>query len=436
MELFFHYPIVVNLSIEQRTKAEFPAVTVCNTNRMKSEYEPCLERDNDLSKCILIKVPGMGHGTGPLFLPERRNLLSCETHFSGRQHKNKIDEIEFLEKYSKLPIGYRMHFGYQQNELIRNCSFNGRLCEPSDFAMLTNDRYGNCYTFNKITVFRENTLMTSDVGSRSGLELVLVTNSNHSVPVSHTVGFRVVIHNPLDHPNPEKNGINIFPGYETQVSLKATVMKRLPAPYKDECVNYGGQERPFEGSQTFCMKACIQKYNHEKCGCIELMFRGMESWKLCNMTNSTDVCCLDNVMNDLATHGTDCNCPLPCQSTYFHEQQAFASWPSRAYFFKKNITTEDKFDTYKLSYSKVRIFFSTLERIVLEQQPMFLQSEIFSHLGGELGLWLGLSLVVLFELIEIIIHFGSLLLLNLKKNTIELHYKLFNKHQSELYVVK
>ncbi|GBN15835.1 hypothetical protein AVEN_209139-1 [Araneus ventricosus] len=175
--------------------------------------------------------------------------------------------------------------------------------------MLTNNRYGNCSTFNKFRKFRriflEKSLVISATGSRSGLELVLSTKPNHYFPVSDTIGFKIIIHDPLEHPNPEKNGINVVPGYETHVSLKTTLIKRLPAPYKDECVNYGSKERPFEGSQTICMKICILKYNYEKCICVELQFRGMMFWKLCAMTNYTEVCCLDKVMNDLAIPGTD-----------------------------------------------------------------------------------------------------------------------------------
>ncbi|GBL82088.1 FMRFamide-activated amiloride-sensitive sodium channel [Araneus ventricosus] len=416
MDLYFHYPVIMNLNVEQRTKVEFPAVIVCNLNRMKSEYEPCLQNENNLPKCAPRKPPRMFFkaGSGPLVLTERRNFLSCKSYFNGKKYNSTNDEAIFLEKYSQLPVGNRIRFGYQENELIINCSFNGRLCKPFPFSMLTNNRYGNCFTFNKFNMFLEKSLVTSATGSRSGLELVLSTNPNHSVPISHNVGFRIIIHHPLDAPNPEKNGINVVPGYETHVSLKTTLITRLPTPYKDECVNYGAKERPFEESQTICMKICIQKYNHEKCGCIELQFREMIFWKLCDMTNSTEVCCLDKVMNDLAILGTDCNCPLPCQSTYFHERIAIASWPSRIHYLKKYITENENFDIYRASHAKVRIFFSTMERTVYGQQPKFLQSEIFSHLGGELGLWLGLSLVALFELTEIIIHFVCLVLINFK----------------------
>ncbi|KAF8793544.1 Transposon Ty3-I Gag-Pol polyprotein like [Argiope bruennichi] len=135
----------------------------------------------------------------------------------------------------------------------------------------------------------------------------------------------------------KENGINVVPGYEIHITLKMTLMRRLPAPYKDDCVNYGGKERLFEGSQTACMKVCIQEYSYDKCGCVELMFRGRSFWRLCDMTHSKEVCYLDKEKST----------ELPC-----HDQVAVSSWPSRAHFSKRNITAKENFRIYRISRSR------------------------------------------------------------------------------------
>ncbi|GIX86166.1 FMRFamide-activated amiloride-sensitive sodium channel [Caerostris extrusa] len=58
----------------------------------------------------------------------------------------------------------------------------------------------------------------------------------------------------------------------------------------------------------------------------------------------------------------------------------------------------------KPSSKKLKVFYQTLEESFYKQEPMFQESELFSQLGGQLGLWLGISLVALFECVENISH--------------------------------
>ncbi|GIY16708.1 degenerin mec-10 [Caerostris darwini] len=184
-----------------------------------------------------------------------------------------------------------------------------------------NFRYGNCYTIN------DNKQMLASAGSSKGLELILNVEPEEYVSISHTIGLRIVIHNPMDNADPEGNGINIFPGYETDISLSQTIIRRLPAPYKDKCVSYA--DNAFQQSQTQCMQHCIQEYNYKQCGCVEPSLPSKLNVKRCTVKNTTELCCLDAVINNLAIHGVDCNCPFPCLTTYYNERLTMAKWPSK-----------------------------------------------------------------------------------------------------------
>ncbi|GIX77033.1 acid-sensing ion channel 2 [Caerostris extrusa] len=243
--------------------------------------------------------------------------------------------------------------------------------------------------------------MLASAGSSNGLELTLHVEPEEYASISHTIGMRIVIHNPMDNADPDGNGINIFPGYETDISLSQTIIRRLPAPYKDKCVSY--VDNPFQQSQTQCMQDCIQEYNYKHCGCVERSLPSKFNMKWCTVKNTTELCCLDAVINNLAIHGVDCKCPSPCLTTYYNERLTMAKWPSKAFFLEGSIGEDIKI--FRKSHAKVRISFSTLAIITYEQKPVFHESEIFSHLGGELGLWLGLSLIAVFELLEAFLYF-------------------------------
>ncbi|GIX91888.1 FMRFamide-activated amiloride-sensitive sodium channel [Caerostris darwini] len=73
---------------------------------------------------------------------------------------------------------------------------------------------------------------------------------------------------------------------------------------------------------------------------------------------------------------------------------------------KEDCTDDEEKDylSKKSQVVKLKVFYQTLEESFYKQEPMFQESELFSQLGGQLGLWLGISLVALFECVENISH--------------------------------
>ncbi|GIY36858.1 degenerin mec-10 [Caerostris extrusa] len=148
--------------------------------------------------------------------------------------------------------------------------------------------------------------------------------------------MRIEIHNPKDIPDPERNGFNIFPGYKSHITFSQTIIGRLPLPYKDKCFSYADNQGLFMESQMRCIQACIQEYNYMQCGCVEPLSPSKADLTKCNVINSTVLCCLDKVLNNLAFYGHNCKCPLPCLTTYYNKQQTSAKWPSKASFLQKS----------------------------------------------------------------------------------------------------
>ncbi|XP_055947091.1 degenerin-like protein unc-105 [Argiope bruennichi] len=378
--LYFEYPFVVSLQKEERSREYFPTVTICNLNRMKLEFgvnsSKYQNSDDELSISSLLQS-------------EKRSLTT----------RNKTDsktQQDFLANYFKLSPKIRQNFGYHFNEVVISCSFNFKHCK---FRHNLNMRYGNCFTFDGVNGNFKDPLNSKSVGLNNGLEMILKVDPVQYLPISHTVGMRIVIHDPSNEPNPEYRGITIAPGFETHVSLKQKEIHRLPFPYKDKCVLYGSEEQPLVRSRKQYTESCIQEFNFAACDCIEPTFWTTAKYKHCDTVNSTQATCLDNLIKDLAVEGTNCQYPPACVSIFYDEQIAKALWSSKAYFFKKHNHSESFFKKYRKSHAKVRILFSNLEKSKYEQKAKFLIPELLSCLGGEIGLWLRISLLVLREII-------------------------------------
>ncbi|KAG8174740.1 hypothetical protein JTE90_021290 [Oedothorax gibbosus] len=154
-----------------------------------------------------------------------------------------------------------------------------------------------------------------------------------------------------------------------------------------------------QSNQEVCIQMCVQERNYDSCGCVDPTFLipATLNFSLCDLRNETDICCLDRVDSG------SCDCPLPCVSTYYNEMVSTSTLMKSRY----NNTLLDEYSNNTRTdeinlYDRVdlKMYYSTLESSVYQQKKMFEESELFSHLGGELGLWLGLSLVALFEMMD------------------------------------
>ncbi|XP_055951458.1 degenerin mec-10-like [Argiope bruennichi] len=288
----------------------------------------------------------------------------------------------------------RRSFGMNTSMFMKNCSFNGKYCTDSRLSYFTDFRFGNCITFNKQKLGIK-PLRTSETGFGSGLKFDSHADQGHYQAIQHTVGFKLIIHNPMEIPSPEEDGVFINPGFEVFVSLKQIVNIRLPAPFKDDCMNYASESNGFKNKKE-CIRKCIQSKSYEKCGCIDQSLGVMNHLKQCDFRNVSESCCLDEVLDNMTLHGNICNCPLPCFSVSYNEKLSEALLVSR----ESGGFRDFMRPFIKNNYVKLNVFYSSLERRIYQQHPKFEESEFLSYIGNELSLWLGMSLMIVCEIFE------------------------------------
>ncbi|GIY36195.1 acid-sensing ion channel 1 [Caerostris extrusa] len=169
---YLQYPVNINLQVDQSKSLEFPAVTICNLNRLLQEYDG----RTDLGV--------------PLVLSESNSLYSCEktTNVSHTSDKNKDMKWQFLQEYYGMSETKRSKRGHKPLYYVTECSFKGQKCDKTHLTFFYNWQFGNCVTFNK-----NNSLRISEIGFGSGLTLMLDLESDYYLDTTHTVGAKVVI---------------------------------------------------------------------------------------------------------------------------------------------------------------------------------------------------------------------------------------------------
>ncbi|GFT51836.1 acid-sensing ion channel 1B [Nephila pilipes] len=386
INFYFLYPIVFTLEKVEEENLTFPPVSICNFNRIKLE---CID-SGELNSINEEPVTGT-----PLLLSERIHLFQCGNIQSSKRSKREKDRQRLLTNFYEMDEETRRLNGHEPFEFIKSCFFNRKICPENLTTSFENLRYGNCVTFNKKT--REmKPLYVSHIGPDSGLVLDLYLETSFYSPATESFGARVVIHDPNETPSPEEQGFNVGPGYEISVSLRQSIMYRLPTPFRDHCVDYEKRQGSSVRSQKDCVWTCIQTENFDKCGCIDQTLSVMNNLKHCNLTNQTQMCCLNDVLEKMSNSGPICDCPQPCRSISYNEILSRAIWPSKASILKESST----FQYLRDDKIRLNIFYSSLERTVYKQKAKFKGFELLSFLGCELGLWLGLSLLGMFDIFE------------------------------------
>ena len=159
----------------------------------------------------------------------------------------------------------------------------------------------------------------------------------------------------------------------------------------------------------------------------------------CDPWNMADLLCSARVRQEFQWGFKKCDCPNSCYSKTFSKEISSVSWPSEAFtshfvslMQRSNSSAVRKFINTLLSnrerssktelnekmrknFARIYVSFETLLYTKIEESPKYTLSMLFGSMGGNLGLWLGWSLLSFLELFQWLFNLSSILIINLKK---------------------
>lgn len=107
------------------------------------------------------------------------------------------------------------------------------------------------------------------------------------------------------------------------------------------------------------------------------------------------------------------DCPLECDSIKYNSFKSYAKYPSAAYasVLSKNSNIRAKYDNsntlnqtvLKQNMLELNVFYDKMDYYVFEEVANMKLTDLLSTIGGTLGLFLGISVLSLFEIIDIVL---------------------------------
>ena len=134
--------------------------------------------------------------------------------------------------------------------------------------------------------------------------------------------------------------------------------------------------------------------------------------------NNSDFQCFDTIFNEYDRQEKNCSCNPACNEFDFTSQISSSTWPSNQYWEDMAIhdlgiltSTDLKGPKHKLvekkaeiqeDYTRADVYYQTLNVQSIEQNEAYPGSDLVPGLGGALSLYLGIAIVMAFEVLELI----------------------------------
>ena len=270
----------------------------------------------------------------------------------------------------------------------------GRRCEDSFTRVVT--RLGVCYSFNSDPT---NISSSRAMGPRSGLHLTLnIEQEEYTNTISGDAGVILVIHSQREPGEPTEAGIAIPPGHAARVGLTKKIVRDLSysSCRQADSANFNFLPDMYTYSLSACLVDSYFIDIAEKCGCIDSsVLARPSSGQFATLPDCgvKDLCCSLKVF---ATAPTS-SCPSACHYTSFPTTISYSSFPAEYATDYLSAMTNISRDHIRKNLLSVSVFFQdfTVEEQVTRR--VYGLTALLSDIGGQLGLFLGASVVSILE---------------------------------------
>ncbi|XP_049657469.1 acid-sensing ion channel 2 isoform X1 [Accipiter gentilis] len=376
----------------------FPAVTLCNNNPLRFPR---------LSKGDLYYA---GHWLG-LLLPNRTARPLLTELLRGDEARLRwfaklADFRLFLppRHYEGISADFMDRLGHQLEDMLLSCKYRGELCGPHNFSAVFT-KYGKCYMFNSGEEGRP-LLTTVKGGTGNGLEIMLDIQQDEYLPIwgeteetTFEAGVKVQIHSQSEPPFVQELGFGVAPGFQTFVATQEQRLTYLPPPWGECRSSDMGLDFFPVYSITACRIDCETRYIVENCNC-----------KMVHMPGDAPFCtpeqykeCAEPALGLLAEKDSNyCICRTPCNLTRYNKELSMVKIPSKtsAKYLEKKFNKSEKYISENILV--LDIFFEALNYETIEQKKAYEVAALLGDIGGQMGLFIGASILTILELFDYI----------------------------------
>ncbi|XP_054087733.1 pickpocket protein 28-like [Zeugodacus cucurbitae] len=246
------------------------------------------------------------------------------------------------------------------------------------------------------------------IGETLGLSITLDVEAEYYYCSSeNSVGFKMLLHNPLEVPNMREIGLLLAPGRETKVRIKAVKTEsetRLRSMKNYYRVCYFQDEYPLKNYRAYtqrnCEVECLMNMLLTYCGCVTHflpIFYGNQT--ICSIYESS---CVNRVQQQSMVTKNGNGCPEICWPSCYdltYLPDFFTTPITHSGFQISNQVIKNMSSSYvEKNIAVVNIYFKESWYRSNKQSEYIGMTDFLSSIGGILGLFFGFSFISLAEI--------------------------------------
>ncbi|XP_060758030.1 acid-sensing ion channel 2 [Neoarius graeffei] len=385
-------PTATRVQMQWARQLDFPTITICNNNPVRLPH---------LTKSDLYFA---GHWLGLLHANGTARSLVLELlHDERLAWFRKLSDFRLFLPPRRFPgtsLEFLDRLGHQLDDMLLACKYRGEPCGAHNFSTVFT-RYGKCYMFNAAEEGKA-LRTTMKGGTGNGLEIMLDIQQDEYLPVwgeteetAFEAGVRVQIHSQAEPPFVHELGFGVAPGFQTFVATQEQRLTYLPPPW-GECVSQAlGFFEVY--SVTACRIECETRYIVENCNCRMVYMPGDSPY--CTPEQYKD--CAEPALAALSSvEGSSCMCRNPCNMTRYNKELSMVKIPSKtsARYLEKKFNRSEKYITDNILV--LDVFFEALNYETIEQKKAYEVAGLLGDIGGQMGLFIGASILTILELFD------------------------------------
>ena len=379
-------PISTTLSVVDESSVNFPAVTLCNLNLMRRSF-------------LASTSPGLAQLIRNVFY----------TQGTDEECKNATEQFELYSISVNDSFPDLLWKGrHRANETIISCRFLGQECDWRDF-LPTLTPSGVCYTFNDGK--QAPVMKINGTGIRFALSLIVsIQQDEYNAALNHDAGIKISVHPQNEPPQPDELGIAIPPGKSAFIGLKQRNIQDKSSTRKcrdaSATTSFNFLEGKFPYSVSACQNDCLRSNIARKCRCLgsgtlTTSYSTKPQFRRLGNCTIEDTCCQ---LVEIYRHDA-CDCPVACSKTQYTIGTSYSAFPANyaasdlARSVNAQLNTNINASIFQENYLGVNIYFETLTREEQVTRNAYDIVALLSDIGGQLGLFLGASVISVFELL-------------------------------------
>ncbi|XP_078372158.1 epithelial sodium channel subunit alpha-like isoform X1 [Oculina patagonica] len=462
-------PLATLITLKSDTSLPFPAVTLCNFNAIRynalfgsnfTDLIDTIKKQNSSSNSTSSRKRRSNDAVpttyGPTdydptdYEPTPTDYWDDDSGYDDDYDPWGDDEVdnpdyldpEFLasEKVALLLAGkdegFLSSLGHQFEDMVLSCTYRGIPCSnytDKFWSKFWHYKYGNCYVFNKgltSSGLKRPVLNSNKAGPSHGLNLEInIEQDEYLDSFTPEAGIKIDISSQGYMPFPLERGLSLPVGFASTIGLRKVKLKREDPFNNHRChpdntstdkSNLYTKMFNATYSSTACKESCLANNQFSQCGCMEYRFP-VDKEPVCDITNKAVISCLNKVQKMYRDNKLNCStsCPPPCSQEEFKISTSYAVWPSEHYedYYQADLERRGKFvwadvGSYRKNVLKIQVFFEELNVELITEERSYELADFASDIGGQLGLWIGFSVLTIAEFLEF---FGLLFFLLVKK---------------------